>query len=824
MVTSDQIREVQQARGLSLGDISKVSGIGKSSLHNWLKKHGFVIPEKYQAGAEKFLASANAPLAEDVERANGFDHGTEAPIPHGDEEPVEIIGRAVDLDVEITAPEGGDIEDEDDLSDEIESDEAETDEALQRGALASADVETVNALIERARGVKALADIGDIISDAGRAFVSEVQIEAVISTIMAALPRGSITKDALRRDIRNHRAEAVREYEATASGSDAEDNANQTQLLAQLLREKGVTFHVDGRNDAPVVKLGDNLILPIDDPAFTADIYEWWEAEFGQDKVPTKQAIDDNMRRVRARAGKQPASFSTSIRYHVDPIYTADGAYSGVRSLFIDLGGPSRTALRVTPDAIAVLSAAEVEDHEVRFLHRPTHTPMVVYDPNATPDDAIEEIEALCRFEAPGGARVLFGTLCAQMLVGEGTKAILVFSGPGGTGKTTAALLSASVLDGATTLDGDAKDAEDFLIVAQNQSLVTFDNITTISTALANVLCRIVQPAAKNKRRGYFTQKAVSFSAHATVIGTSTSDGGTIEREDLLDRVELYRMRSAPSGEGEDQRMTEQATLAAIRRAAPIVLGGVLRAIQQLLPHLDFTKTVSADRLASVANVLDALDKARVAKGGFLDAFTDMRAEGARDFAMLDSVGRCLASLALKHGSKTASGGVHWTEQVAKAHSMAQSWADDHKANKEKGWPQHADAFYKAVSRLTATATKGGMAVERTRAGKLRTRMLDVTLTAATAAAAREAALDAGHMFDDTEAEPDKAVAHFVEQIEAWGNDSATPTALAMMIEAMKEALEITDYRRAKADHHQALLGLVQAGEIIVANSPPETF
>lgn len=179
---------------------------------------------------------------------------------------------------------------------------------------------------------------------------------------------------------------------------------------------------------------------------------------------------------------------------------------------------------------------------------------------------------------------------------------ILAFLGQQGSGKSTAARLVVQTVDPSPALlRQPPKDAEGWITAAAGSRVVGLDNLSSISGGLSDTLCRAVTGEGDVRRKLYSDGDLVVFNFRRAIVITSIDPG--ILRGDLGERllpVDLPRLNG--------NRVTDRELEAKAAKSAPLILGGLLDVIAEVLEN-----PVELDRLprmADAAEVMAAMDQA----------------------------------------------------------------------------------------------------------------------------------------------------------------------------------------------------------------------
>jgi hypothetical protein len=156
----------------------------------------------------------------------------------------------------------------------------------------------------------------------------------------------------------------------------------------------------------------------------------------------------------------------------------------------------------------------------------------------------------------------------------SGPYPILILNGEQGSAKTSTSRFIRRLVDPYT---GDVRSpptSDQNLVIAARQSwLLAFDNLSSISHAMADAFCRLSTGSAFGTRRLYTDQDEVLMRVSRPVIINGISD--LTDRSDLLERAVVLRLPPIASS----NRRSERDLNAAFDEAAGRIFGALLNAV-----------------------------------------------------------------------------------------------------------------------------------------------------------------------------------------------------------------------------------------------------
>jgi len=241
-------------------------------------------------------------------------------------------------------------------------------------------------------------------------------------------------------------------------------------------------------------------------------------------------------------------------------VFLRVGEHEG--SIYIDVADERNRAIEVSAQGWRVIESSECP---VRFYRGESQQPLPL--PVAGGD--LEQLWQLIPV-ASGYRRLLLAWL-GFCLIPTGAKPILTLHGPKGAGKsTTATVLKRLVDPGMVDLLALVGDTQSIATNARRRLILAYDNISSLSTAQQDALCRVATGCSFTARKLYTDLDESYYTFVRPQILTSVDC--VPSRSDLLDRcllVELDRI-------DESLRLPESEIWAKFDALAPALLGAVL--------------------------------------------------------------------------------------------------------------------------------------------------------------------------------------------------------------------------------------------------------
>jgi hypothetical protein len=339
--------------------------------------------------------------------------------------------------------------------------------------------------------------------------------------------------------------------------------------------------------------------------------------EFG--KVPPAQALVDALAVLEGRALGLPRRTLLLRSGRLD-----DG------SIVVDLGDESGRAIIVGPDGWRILNRAPVT-----FRRSELTAPL----PEPTSGD-LSDLLGLLNVAPEDRPLVLAHQVGALLGV---PVPIILFRGPAGAAKTSAARALARTIDPSPApVRSVPKDPESWAVTAGGSYVVVLDNIDTIPGWLSDALCRAVTGEGY-LRRALYTDSAISVVSFRRAVILTGIDPGAM-RGDLADRHLAIDLTAIDEWHRQDDAEVETA----FRAAHPAILGAVLDLTSTVLRTLPSIRLERRPRMADYGRVLAAVDAILGTNG--LDRYMAQRGDLQREAAEGDRIG---AAVIACMGSRT---------------------------------------------------------------------------------------------------------------------------------------------------------------------------
>ena len=500
-------------------------------------------------------------------------------------------------------------------------------------------------------------------------------------------------------------AKLTRQSRAGEAGDDRPSGreSQATQIVRLALAATATVFHDD---DVPYlsVRIGSHDETH---PLRSRTARAWLVDRFFRDtgKAPGSQALADATNTLEAHA-------LNGTRQRVDVRISPRDA-----AIYLDLDAPDWRVVEVTGDGWRVIDASPVPFRRPRGL-RPL--------PEPVRGGSIVELRPLLNLVGETDWVLVVAWLLGA-LRGRGPYPLLIETGEHDAGKSSAARFLRDLVDpNAAPLRGEPRDARDLMIAATNAHILNFDNLSTVSRALSDDLCRLATGGGFSTRALYENREEEIFDAARPVILNGISDLAT--RPDLVSRGLFISFPPLC----DSYRRTEDELKREFSSAQPRILGALLDAVALALSREHAVQLPVLPRMADFARwVVAAEPLCPWPAGRFLEVYA-----GNRQLA-LDAVldGDVVADLARALCDPHRWSGTA-TELLAELNARA-----DKTQQRGRDWLRTPRQIADALRRLAPALRRNGVDAQFRRAGhgRMRTITLEQVGQEASASSARSA-------------------------------------------------------------------------------------
>ena len=465
--------------------------------------------------------------------------------------------------------------------------------------------------------------------------------------------------------------------DATRPDSEGSGERNVASALIKLVVSRGELFYDEGSRDAFVTIADKNETLKISSSLFT----DWLSYAYYQDsghssasEAAIKQAcsalsglckFDGGKERVFMRAAKHPES----------------GAY------YLFMADDKNRAIEVMATGWRVL-----DNYPVKFWKPSTSLPL----PEPVAGGDVGRLWEFCNI--PEGDRLL---VLAWLLEGwrvDTPFPVLEINGVQGSAKSTTQSNLRMLADPNTAnLRPAPKAIDDMPVAANNNWLISYENISYLPARMQDILCSMATGGAAGGRTLFTNGEETVLEMKRPVVINGIPS--LITAQDLTERsihVELPRLEQY---EGEVDLQTKYKT------ALPEIFGGLLDLFVKTLATLPTVKIARPPRMVDYCLLGEAMARSMGFDAG---RFTDQYNENRNESVLRSIESSPVASAVLEHADS-------FPEDSTIHDGTYQELLDKllpYKAGSSDGWPQRAKGLANALKRNMPALQEAGIIVK----------------------------------------------------------------------------------------------------------------
>ena len=397
---------------------------------------------------------------------------------------------------------------------------------------------------------------------------------------------------------------------ADACGETSGRQPKQTDTLIELASRPELFHTADGTGYADLDVTGHRETWPIRQKGFRLWLTR---AFFGATQgAPNSEALRSALNVVEAKAHFDAEERDIHVRV------------AGLDDrLYLDLADAAWRAVEIARAGWRI-----VDRPPVRFRRAAGMQPL----PRPHPGGSIALLRPYLNVQTEADFMLVVSWMLA-VLRPHGPYPVLVLSGEQGSAKSTFSKILRALLDpNAAPLRALPREDRDLFIAATNSHLLTFDNVSGLSSWISDTLCRLATGGGFAVRQLYTDQDEVIFDATRPVILNGIED--IVTRSDLADRSLFLKLQPIP----EASRRTEAEFWQAFRQDCPKILGALLDCLVHGLHELPTTRLNRHPRMADFAHWATACETAVWPAGTFIDAYMGNRAHTVDSVIEADEV------------------------------------------------------------------------------------------------------------------------------------------------------------------------------------------
>jgi hypothetical protein len=594
----------------------------------------------------------------------------------------------------------------DDIGDPFAGAEEEPDPAVARGEKITTIRSRVTAAIaasqrtaRRSKGENVDGDAAAA-ADEGHETVDEIVFDHETISFLADLKRvdrGQFEK--LRRWLRNPGGismGALDETLKTSGGYGGSKEPSDTEIAMNIARDECCLFHAPDGTAFSDTTVSDRVVTM---PILSRDFADWLNVRFLEKAgrpihAPSLKTVTDNLSSIARAEGQERAVF---IRV---------GSHDG--KIYVDLGGKDWTFIEIDARDWREVKA---DDVDVRF--RRGSGQMELSFPVV--GGSINDLRAFMNLASEDDFIQLVSWLLGTLRTGVPCP-MLVLSGEQGTAKSTTAEMLKMLVDRCKMLSrAMVRDEQELAIAMRHTHVVNFDNVSHISAAISDALCRSVTGGGFAARALYTNDEESQFFESRPIILNGI--GTLATRPDLVERSIIVTLEPIP----DDQRRSKSDLMTAFHEASPRILGALLDAAAVGLREIDSVHLAEQPRMADFAKWITACEPGLGWEPGMaLRAY-----EAGREAAVATTLEADIVALAVR---KFMDKRPQW-EGTATDLLQVLSVGQDVNTIHNRAWPTAPNALSNKLERLAPTLRKVGLEIVRREVGHANVKVVQIVNT-----------------------------------------------------------------------------------------------
>ncbi|WP_142301038.1 bifunctional DNA primase/polymerase [Bacillus sp. 7884-1] len=371
-------------------------------------------------------------------------------------------------------------------------------------------------------------------------------------------------------------------------------------------------------------------------------------------KPPGSQALTDAIGVLEAKA------LFEGKRYNV---YTRVAEHGN--AIYIDLCNENWEAVEITGAGWSIVS-----NPPVRFRRSNIMKEM----PKPLKDGTLSELKPFINFKNENDWKLIVAWLIAAFRPGS-PYPILTIQGEQGSAKSTTTKILLSLIDPSTLpLRALPSEERDLSIAAKNTWVLSFDNLSGLSNAMSDALCKLSTGGGLSTRKLYTDDEEAIFNIMRPAIINGIDD--IAKRQDLLDRSLVLFLPAIPS----NQRTDESTFWQKYEAVKPSILGALFEVVSGALKELPNAKLNEKPRMADFALWITAAETTlKWSKGSFMEAYNSNRNEAIEQGLESDPVGVAVQSFMKNRDI--------WEGTVDKTLTELSRFIGDEKTKYSNAWP-----------------------------------------------------------------------------------------------------------------------------------------
>jgi hypothetical protein len=250
------------------------------------------------------------------------------------------------------------------------------------------------------------------------------------------------------------------------------------------------------------------------------------------------------------------------------------------------------------------------------------------------------------------------------------------------------------------------RNERDLMIHSKNNWIIAFDNLSGLSRAMSDTLCRLSTGGGLSTRSLYSDSDEVIFDAIRPMILNGIDN--IASRNDLADRSLLVNLPRIP----ESKRKLERELWNDFESVKPSVLGGLLNAVSYALKNVNNVKLDTLPRMADFAQwVVAAEPKLPWGTGKFMEVYKENRNEAMSAVFEIDGF-----SMVLKDFLEDAKS---WSGTASELKATLEQYNQDEDIVRSKYWPKSPNWVSQKIRSIAPSLRSIGIDVDFLPKGKV---------------------------------------------------------------------------------------------------------
>ncbi|WP_453992374.1 hypothetical protein [Bacillus nitroreducens] len=369
----------------------------------------------------------------------------------------------------------------------------------------------------------------------------------------------------------------------TTEQANEEERKTQSQILIDLCSDMTLFHNDQGEGYAKIKINNHHEIWKINSKRMNFILIDRYMG-VSADKVPSDNALKETKSALEAKAvlrGKK-------VRIHTRIAETDEAIY-------IDLCNDDWEVIEIKKDGWKIIS-----EPPVYFKRSETMKPL----PKPSRNGRLDDLKPFINYNSEDDFKLIISWLLST-LKENNPFPILTIQGEQGSAKSTTTKILRKIIDPSTLpLRRLPKDEQVLAISASNTWILAYDNLSGLSTAMSDSLCKLSTGGGLSVRELFTTSEEAVFNIMRPSILNGIDD--IAQRPDLLDRSIIINLTSIT----EEKRVDEKSIWKIFNQNHSSILGALCDIASSGLKELPNTFLERHPRMADFAKWISACEKA----------------------------------------------------------------------------------------------------------------------------------------------------------------------------------------------------------------------